>query len=554
MKSVNKGILVVLLAIIIGICLPLNVYAADSVKVTVGSTEVNLNGETEVTITLSGNSQDIQGVELWVTYDPTILEPTSGDYSGGGGKIRILSTEKTSFTIKFKAIAAGTSKVDIDTSQSTIGYFEGTEIAKMDVQVSAGTVTVKGAATQSKNNNLASLVVSPGTFTPAFSKDVTTYNMTLDEYCARLTVSATAEDSKATISVWGAAMDPGDNTTKITVTAENGEQKVYTIYTKVPEKKQEETQKADEELIIEVDGRLYRVLNNFDEGLMPEGYEAADYTYKKNKVVVGKGLSNGKIIFCVSSADIERDEPQFVVYDEQTGSFSYLRIITTSGASYTVIEDEMVMSAVTVPEGFVESEYSFNNITYKVWVDSKNTVAEYFIIYCTNFNGETGWYQYDMMEGTMQRAFLNGFTAGEEETVPVESETQSQASNENTEEMTELKKEYDDYVKKSKLALSLMSFLLVAIVIVVIVFAVKSFRDPYDDDDDEDESYREAVSNVEKREKSKAEKPVKKSAKKKDIDEYDSEEDEYDEEDEYEQYEENDNESDDDSDDINFLS
>lgn len=526
--------------------------AAVNVSITGGSTTVG--GETEVTITLSNQTEEIGVLQLCLTYDPAVLEPVSGYDGGGGGKVIITSTEiKSTYTIKFKGIAAGTSTIALSQSDSkayALNKDADNKDKPMDMYAGTAEVTVKGAANQSKNNNLSALMISPGTLTPAFSKDVTTYNMTLNEYVNRLTVSATPEDSKAKISVWGAAMDPGDNTTKITVTAENGDQKVYIIYTKVPAKPQEET-KADESLIIDVNGKLYNVISNFDEGLLPEGYEAADYTYKKSKIVVGKGLSNGKIIFCVTNADIEKAEPQFVVYDEQTGSFSHLRIITTSGASYTVIEDVNVMNSVTIPEGYVESEYSFNDIIYKVWVDSNNTAAEYFIIYCTNVNGVTGWYQYDMTEGTMQRAFLNGFTAKEEETAPVVQETETAPENNDSEEMTTLKQEYEDYMKKTKLAMALMAFLLVAIVIVVVVFALRSFRDPYDDDDEE-ESYKEAVAKAEKKEHSreavrnvkKAERTAAKPKKP-----------EYDEYEEYEEYEEiEDDTEEDDDDDINFLS
>lgn len=523
--------------------IPATVYAASAVNVSISSAETQLGQEVDVTITLSGNDETIAVTDLWITYDPVVLEAVSGFDNGGGGKVRIISTEgKTSYTLKFKAVAVGSSEVKLNTDQCIISTLQ---TDKLEMYVSTGTVTVKGATNLSKNNSLSSLVVTPGTLVPAFSKDVTTYNMTLDEYCARLTVSAVPEDSKAKISIWGAAMDPGDNTTKITVTAENGDEKVYIIYTKVPDKKEEETKKEETELIVEIDGRLYNVVNNFDESLLPEGYEVKDYNYKNNKIVVGKGLSNGKIIFCVTSADVEKAEPQFVVYDEQTGSFSELRIITTAGASYTVVEDETIMSTVEIPAGFVESEYSFNNITYKVWIEEGNPNAESFLIYCTNINGETGWYQFDMMESTMQRAFLIE-NAVEKETEAVTAEQETESENQDSEELTDLKQEYDDYVKKTKLAMILMAVLLLAIVIVVVAFAIKSFRDPYDDDDD-DEAYRQAVSNVENKSRDTQKKEKVKPKKVKEVEEYEEFEEDAEEE-------EDDSDDDNDDEDITFLS
>ena len=66
---------------------------------------------------------------------------------------------------------------------------------------------------------------------PAFSPDVTTYTTSVGADCASLTVSAVPNDSKATVSVSGKRMDPGFNTTTITVTAENGSKRTYTIKT-----------------------------------------------------------------------------------------------------------------------------------------------------------------------------------------------------------------------------------------------------------------------------------------------------------------------------------
>lgn len=465
------------------------VYAAAvNVSITGGTTTVG--GETEVTVTLSNQTEEIGVLQLCITYDPAVVEAVSGFDGGGGGKVFITSTEiKSSYTIKFKGTAAGTSTIAVSQADSKVYALNknaNNQDQLMEVYAGTGSVEVKGTANQSKNNNLSALTVSPGTLTPAFSKDVTTYNITLTESCSRLTVSATPEDAKAKVSVWGAAMDPGDNTTKITVTAENGDTKVYTIYTKVPE-----APKAEEKpIIIDIDGALYSVISNFDEELLPEGYEAADYTYKNKKIVVGKGISNGKIIFCVSDAAVEKAEPQFIVYEEQTGNFSRLQLITTRGISYTIVE---ALDSVTIPEGFVESEYTLNNVKYKVWVDSNDTSAEYFIIYCTNVNGESGWYQYDIREGTMQRAFLNGFTfetAGTTKPEPTETETAAPEEPDG-EKNEELQTEYDNYVKKTRLALGLMAFLLVAVVIIVVVFTVKSFRDSHEEYDEEEDEYEE---------------------------------------------------------------
>lgn len=488
-KIISKGIAVILVLAAV-LMIPQNIYAAGEVNVTISGAETTVGGEVEVTITLSDSTETLAMADMWITYDAALLEPVSGYDQGGGGKIRILSfSGENSYKVKFKGVAAGTSSVAIVREQSIISS---TVTDQMQMYVAPGSVTVKGAATQSKNNNLSALTVSPGTLTPAFSKDVTTYNITLTESCSRLTVSATPEDAKAKVSVWGAVMDPGDNTTKITVTAENGEQKVYTIYTKVPvtEKPKEE----EKDIIIDVDGAMYKIISNFEEDLLPEGYEAEDYTYKNKKIVVGKGLTNGNIIFCVSDASIEKADPLFVVYDEQSGKFAHLKLITAKGLSYTIVEDVNAMNSVEVPAGYVESEYSINNQIYKVWIEEGNPAAGYFIIYCINVNGNAGWYQYDTMEGTMQRAFLNGnSTPQAEKPTVVEPQTQTPNDTEKTpDDYQELENKHNNYVKKTRIALAMMAVLLVLVVIIVVIFTVRTFHDS-DGDEYEEEPEEEPI-------------------------------------------------------------
>lgn len=489
-KKLIRGIAFLLVCMSFLIVTDANVYAAEAVNINVTNVETTVGGEVQVTISLTGNKEEILMVDMWITYDAEVLQAVDGFNSGGGGKIRILSDSgATSYTLTFKGLKAGNSGVGVISEQSIVSS---TNTDQMELYAGAGTVTVKGAATQSKNNNLSALTVSPGALTPAFSKDVTTYNITLNEYVSRLTISATPEDSKAAVSVVGAVMDPGDNTTKITVTAENGDKKVYTIYTKIPvEQKIEE-----KDILVDVNGVMHNVVSNFDEDLLPEGYEAIEYTYKDNNILVGKGISNGKIIFCVRDAAVESGTKQFAVYDEQTGTFSQLKLITTNGISYTVVDDDTVLSMITIPEGFVESEFTLNNIKYRVWVDGNSPAAQYFIIYCTNFAGDTSWYQYDMVEGTMQRAFLNGFSPVVEETSTEASTevTEEAANGEQTKEMSELQAEYDSYVSKTKIALIMMGVLLAAVIVVMVIFAIRSFHDSHkemDDDNIDEEMYEQ---------------------------------------------------------------
>lgn len=84
---------------------------------------------------------------------------------------------------------------------------------------------------ESDNCNLGDLWVEGAALSPAFAVDVTKYYVWLPYEAETVVVGATAEDSKASVSVDNAApLEPGKGTDiPVTVTAENGTQKVYTV-------------------------------------------------------------------------------------------------------------------------------------------------------------------------------------------------------------------------------------------------------------------------------------------------------------------------------------
>ncbi|PKN25690.1 MAG: hypothetical protein CVU65_07985 [Deltaproteobacteria bacterium HGW-Deltaproteobacteria-22] len=85
---------------------------------------------------------------------------------------------------------------------------------------------------ESMDADLATLTVSTGTLTPAFDASTTSYTVTVPNAVTTLTVTATAADSWASVEIMPAqpmALVEGINGATVTVTAESGAQKVYTV-------------------------------------------------------------------------------------------------------------------------------------------------------------------------------------------------------------------------------------------------------------------------------------------------------------------------------------
>ncbi len=172
-------------------------------------------------VTLTGTSQKIGSpwaVEFngnnFVAYDNNLSNPINGN--------------KTLFTVTFtvKSVAAGT---NIKISYTGVKASDG----NADANVGTVTYSKTVAAPLATDNNLASLNVSNATISPAFSAGTTNYTASVPFEISKLNVSATAADGKAKVSVNSPNLTP-NGTTKVTVTvtAENGAKKTYTISVK----------------------------------------------------------------------------------------------------------------------------------------------------------------------------------------------------------------------------------------------------------------------------------------------------------------------------------
>lgn len=82
----------------------------------------------------------------------------------------------------------------------------------------------------SPDNRLSTLKVGSYALTPAFNNDTANYSVVVPYATSSVTVTATPKNSKAKVSGAGAVpLKVGSNTVKVTVTAENGSQRTFTL-------------------------------------------------------------------------------------------------------------------------------------------------------------------------------------------------------------------------------------------------------------------------------------------------------------------------------------
>ena len=342
-RSFKKTAVVLLMAVMLVLAMCGTAYAAEATMSLSGGGTVQ-KGDT-VTITLKYSGATFGSATAKITYDADVLEYSScsgAEANGSGGTVIATmangsGTDSLSCKFTFKAKKVGKATVKAST----------TDIYNIDLEeLSAGskstTVTVEDSSDAvSTNANLSELYISAGKLSPAFSKNVTSYTVNVDNSVTEFLITAVKEDSKATTKVTGSKeMKVGENTRKVTVTAESGKTKTYTItiiraeagsstqkpdssQTQTPDSSQTQKPEGDNEstkgIEAVVDNVEYLVEEDLAKIDIPATFSvsAAKYNDKQIPVIVSK---DGGIVLAYLK-DQESGEGGWFYYNESKDQF-----------------------------------------------------------------------------------------------------------------------------------------------------------------------------------------------------------------------------------------
>ena len=508
LKSVVSIIVIMAMFILMG---KNNVVYAASATVTISSATVTQGQEFKVNVEISADA-NIGAYNFYLEYDASVLQAVSGFEGGGGGRIQVIYdvpdassiSKKLTKTITFKAIAPGSSAIKYVCISGDDGVIDYDTVDNMSVTPKNGSITVNAPVVASKNNNLSSMSIAAVredgssydvTLSPAFSKDVTKYNISVEQGVTDLVVSAKTEDAKAKINVQWPNLDPGDNTTKVIVTAEDGSKKEYVIYTKVPV--EETTPPMPEDPITTViDGTEYYVGNINDSVALPEGFESFEYNYNGKTVVAGKGLVKDLIVMYLTSGTGEAGK--LYIYDEATNSFYPMVNITMSQKLYTIVKapEELV-----VPVGYNESVITIDGVEFTGWQISE--LEGIYLVYAMNWEGQAGLYYYDIAESQMMKYFDSSVEVG------VELDDYNSLVSENESLKDDIAKLKETNVDGGKVLLYkyvifIALFLVVILIGVIIVLVVKKNKDDADDEEERNDAIDSAFANIISKEEAEA--------------------------------------------------
>ena len=243
----------------------------------------------------------------------------------------------------------------------------------------------------SSNANLASLSISQGTLSPKFTASKTQYTVNLNGDVSSIKVNATAADSKAMVYGTGTkSLKPGKNTISVSVAAEDGSTKEYTI-----------TVNVDETPLVYVsyNGAKLGFVRSLDGVDKPaKSFEAVKIKVDGKEVKAWKSNLLKKTV--VYLQDDKTKEKNYYIYNTDTNTVeTMLRPMALLGNNVFVVD---VPKNLQTREGMNFTTVKIDNYELNGWTFKDTAFENYALIYVMDEKGNMVYYQYEATEKTLQ--------------------------------------------------------------------------------------------------------------------------------------------------------
>lgn len=462
---------------------------------------------------------------------------TTANNTGSAISMNLGSFSSRTATITFSAIAAGNAAFTVN--PITAGSEETAEEVALGGASANVTIENQASVEQpvelSSNNSLGILQLYEATLSPAFHANTTSYTASVGYDVTKVTVYAVAADSKAKVTSISGGNDlkVGNNNISIVVQAENGVSKTYTIVVTRAQKTQTQpsstqtpnnsettntqtpnssettnseasngsetsnsetssTQPAEEKKF-SWNGSDLEFIDTIPNSVVPKDFEKSTKVIN-NKEVPVLDFKNGALTLMYLSD--ENGENSLYVYDTVTQDVypfvsigndeSYIIILRPNDAAVPVgysactlsIEGKGVVDAYyfSSKEVSKKEESTIALFGAETFYATEVNLSDFYLIYCMNSKGESGWYQYDSAEQTFQR--YAALVSSSSITTDPEFQDEYEA----------LKEDLEDAKQMQFIIIIGAAVVIIILLVIIIVLAVKLGKqtdEEYDDDEDD---------------------------------------------------------------------
>ena len=526
----------ILSLMIMSLIIPTEDYKAYEANLSVGVSSSSIKIGDTVTVTVKVPGAVSGPVSLYFPTDIMEYVSASTEASVVGGTIQFSigkggRAASDTVTVKLKAKTTGSASLKVEATGDIYDYDSLEEVV---LKGTSTTVTVENQTTdtgnsngggtsqepqKSSDNSLSSLKLSSGTLSPSFKYNTTKYTATVGYDVSEVTISAKTSNEKAEIvSITGdgapVKLNVGENTIKIVVKAENGQQATYTI---IVTRNAQETQPSEDDSqsgsetetttpevneFLQYNGEQLTLAGDIPAESIPAGFESQLLVVNGQQM---QGLSFTKADLKVLYLNNTNDAGSLYVYDEaQQMIYPFIKLESENSYVMVLVPNEQEEPA---PEGFesctfsiegkgaikayqmkVEAEEgatSWNPFAPETFYAAPAKASEFYLIYCMNDDGEKGWYMYDIVEETFMR-----YIAAMTPSVPVGGDVSDDT--ELQDKYAALEKELNAAKMTQYIIIAIAAAVVLILVIVIIVLIVKNrrpeeeFFEGYEDDEEDD--------------------------------------------------------------------
>lgn len=404
MKKIFKSTILLIAAIALIAAAAVLPASAENAVISFSSQKPAVGQGVTVTVTLNPGAK-MYSADFSLSYDPDILtyeSATCTANAAGGGIVKAAPTltgeTKVSYKFTFTAKKSGSSNIAV--SGGVYGFAD-----NENYNVGASATLAVSDAAKPGVATLKSLSLSQGTLSPAFSANRTNYTAKVKNNVTSCKVYATATDAKATVAVGGKeSLEVGKNTRTVTVTAQNGTQKTYTIViTRLKEgeeldgetKPEDNTDESEKSTVI--DGVKYLLATDLSGFTLPNGFKATTVTRNGAEVAAAQDTDANYTVYYLKGENSESYLPYTLDSDGTT--FKKLKYATFGNNTYIFAD---IPENKTVPAGFYQASVKIGDFDISAYKSPDDGYTDFYYTYCF-FDGNFATYRYDSKENALQR-------------------------------------------------------------------------------------------------------------------------------------------------------
>ena len=384
-----------LIMVVISISIVFNLFMLQAFASHFG-VSVSNNGNGTLTVTVSGNV--VGGFQISVAGQSqniairNIGGSASATFNTGAGSHTVtvtgISLSDANYNVYEGEVETRTVTVTTPTSGSNS---ENTNNNNSQGNKPSDTTPSDNKTEEKKNSDssLASLSVSNGKLSPSFSAGTISYKVSLPSTASSIKISASARDSKASVSGVGTReLEPGNNKLSVVCSAEDGSTTTYTINVYVDEKPL---------TYVTYNGTKLGVsAQNEKGGKLSKAFDETKIKINGIEVPAWKNKALNITLVYLQSEGIEG----YYMYDEAKQEIvSVYEPMAVLGQNIVRVD---VPENLQKREGMKFTKIKVDGKEFPGWTFEDKSLENYALIYVMNDAGKYEYYQYEKTQNTLQ--------------------------------------------------------------------------------------------------------------------------------------------------------